>query len=339
MSEKKKLLSGHTVEPLTEKEQNEITATGVLFPAPMVRLQPDGWLLPDIMPQKYLNRVYNFKFRPDDLIVMSSPKSGTTWIQEILWTMTNNPDLTHPETNTPILDRSPDISFDFLFDTIVAEFLKFESFRKWFSEVCPGRKEEDGIMLQIAELMPGRRIIKCHLPLCLLPPDLLDTAKVVYAARNPKDAIVSYYNMLNKLSVAESSSDFDNFARAFMDDNFLFSPYWRHVQLAWEQRSHPNMCFVFYEDLKADTKKHIKRLHDFIGADLTQSQLDGVEHHTSFKSMKERGEPMRDGLFTNFFRKGTTGDWKGYFTPELRADMDKWIEENASKIGITHNWD
>ena len=34
--------------------------------------------------------------------------------------------------------------------------------------------------------MEERRFIKSHLPLSLLPSRLLDTAKVVYVARNPK---------------------------------------------------------------------------------------------------------------------------------------------------------
>ena len=38
-----------------------------------------------------------------------------------------------------------------------------------------------------------RRFIKTHLPLSLLPPSLLSTAKVIYVARNPKDAMVSFY--------------------------------------------------------------------------------------------------------------------------------------------------
>ena len=39
-----------------------------------------------------------------------------------------------------------------------------------------------------------RRFIKSHLPLSLLPPNLLSTAKVIYVARNPKDAMVSFYH-------------------------------------------------------------------------------------------------------------------------------------------------
>uniref|UniRef100_A0A0P4W676 Sulfotransferase domain-containing protein n=1 Tax=Scylla olivacea TaxID=85551 RepID=A0A0P4W676_SCYOL len=331
---KTKLLSGHEAVPLTLEEQKEIMEAGMVFPCAMMRLQPDGWLLPDPTVTKYCDKVYNFKFRPDDLVVMSYPKSGTTWMQEILWTMVHNPDLNHPETNTPILNRSPDISFDFIFDSQVTQFLKFEAFRKWFTEVCPDRRTEDGIMLQITELMSGRRIIKSHLPVSLMAPDFLDKAKVVYMIRNPKDVIVSYYNMMMKTNVGEFSPAFESFTRGFMQDNFIFGPYWRHVQDAWEQRDHPNMRIVFYEELKADTMTHLQRLNDFTGADLTQSQLDAVERHTSFSSMKGRGEPMKDGLFTNFFRKGTSGGWKSHFTPELEQEMDEWIEKHTTNNGM-----
>ncbi|MPC82360.1 Bile salt sulfotransferase 1 [Portunus trituberculatus] len=65
----------------------------------------------------------------------------------------------------------------------------------------------------------------------------------------------------------------------FWFPSVIFGPYWRHVQEAWEQREHPNLRFVFYEDLKADTMTHLQRLNDFTGANLTQSQLDTVSFH------------------------------------------------------------
>ena len=40
----------------------------------------------------------------------------------------------------------------------------------------------------------GRRFVKSHLPLSMNNPRLLDTCKVVYVARNPKDVCVSFYN-------------------------------------------------------------------------------------------------------------------------------------------------
>ena len=35
----------------------------------------------------------------------------------------------------------------------------------------------------------------------------------------------------------------------------MFAPYFTHVLEAWSQRNHPNMLFLFYEDLKKVLKK------------------------------------------------------------------------------------
>ena len=43
------------------------------------------------------------------------------------------------------------------------------------------------------------RVIKSHLTFEMLPPNLLDTCKVVYVCRNPKDTIVSFYKVFNLL--------------------------------------------------------------------------------------------------------------------------------------------
>lgn len=46
------------------------------------------------------------------------------------------------------------------------------------------------------EQQTERRFIKTHLPFSLLPPDLLTKGcKVVYVARNPLDAAVSFYHL------------------------------------------------------------------------------------------------------------------------------------------------
>lgn len=57
MSEEK-LLSGHTQEPVTQEELNEMKEVGLAGTDPMVRLQPDGWLL---NANKYFNKIYSFK--------------------------------------------------------------------------------------------------------------------------------------------------------------------------------------------------------------------------------------------------------------------------------------
>ena len=44
------------------------------------------------------------------------------------------------------------------------------------------------------ENLPSPRVIKSHFPIEMLPPSLLDTCKVIFISRNPKDCCVSYYN-------------------------------------------------------------------------------------------------------------------------------------------------
>ena len=48
--------------------------------------------------------------------------------------------------------------------------------------------------VEMYDRVPSPRLIRPHMPFYLLDPNLLDTCKVVYVARNPKDVIVSYYH-------------------------------------------------------------------------------------------------------------------------------------------------
>lgn len=44
----------------------------------------------------------------------------------------------------------------------------------------------------------------------------------------------------------------------------------------WAQRNHPNVQFVFFEDMKANIDLELKKINDFIGAGLTREQLNNV---------------------------------------------------------------
>lgn len=66
--------------------------------------------------------------------------------------------------------------------------------------------------------MPSPRFIKSHLPLSLLPPKLLDTCKVVYVAREPKDVAVSYFHHLKMMRMASDKLEFKVYWNYFIRD-------------------------------------------------------------------------------------------------------------------------
>jgi len=56
-----------------------------------VRCQPGNLLMP-VFYQKDCKNYSHFKIRSDDIFVLSFPKSGTTWTQEMVWLIANDCD-------------------------------------------------------------------------------------------------------------------------------------------------------------------------------------------------------------------------------------------------------
>ncbi|EGW12853.1 sulfotransferase 1A1 [Cricetulus griseus] len=250
-----------------------------------------------------LEPLQNFTPHPDDLLISTYPKSGTTWISEIL-------DMIYqggkPENcrRAPIYARVP--------------FLEFR---------CPGVPSG----LESLEETPDPRLIKTHLPLSLLPQSLLDQKiKVIYVARNPKDVAVSYYNFYNMAKVHPDPNTWDIFLENFMAGKVSYGSWYQHVKEWWElTQTHP-VLYLFYEDMKENPKREIKKVLEFLGRSLPEETVDIIVEHTSFKKMKEN--PMAnyttipttvmDHDISPFMRKGITGDWKNTFTVAQNEQFD-----------------
>ena len=54
---------------------------------------------------------------------------------------------------------------------------------------------------------PSPRFVKSHLPFSLNNPRLLDVCKVVYVARNPKDACVSFFHHMRLIRLHDFVGD------------------------------------------------------------------------------------------------------------------------------------
>ncbi|KAK3863422.1 hypothetical protein Pcinc_030808 [Petrolisthes cinctipes] len=343
------LASGHEVTHLEGEELARQEKDWEGYTEGLVRLTPGRWLFPTTFIQ-YADKYYHFKLHEKDVLLVTYPKCGTTWLQEVVWTMRNNPNLDNPMAKAPVNARVSFIEMDTLLKSKkLPEIKPDHPLMKGFQMMCPGSDPADGVFLQMAECAPDPRTIKTHLSLSLLPQNLLDTSKVVYMARNPKDIIVSFFHHSRIFKNHNYTGTFDDFVQYFLDDDFIYGPYWLHLKEAWKQRNHPNLHFMFFEDLKNNNMEELNKLNNFLNTKLTEEQLKNISHYTSFSEMKARGNLLGDGanMFFNlditnkdggFFRKGEVGSWKGKYTTEQEHKIDQWIKKNLGDLDINFKY-
>jgi len=233
--------------PVVEKSLSDEFLTD--FPSyvqGLVRGDPGGLILC----KKYADnaeKYFNFPLRSEDVWVITYPKCGTTWTQEMVWMIAHDCDTEAAKES--LITRSPFIELP-----DIAQI-----------EVKP--EEEDvlkSVTLDKIGEMPSPRVIKTHLPFYLLPPHLVDTCKVVYVARNPKDVIVSYFHHHKLFTNQQFTADIEKFADYFMKDELYYSPFFAHIFEGWAKRDHPNVLFLFYEDRKETCAKKSIRCARFL---------------------------------------------------------------------------
>lgn len=293
-----------------------------------VRVQPGNLMMPSLFSKD--SEIYTrFKIRPDDTFVLSFPKSGTTWTQEMVWLIANDCDFTGAKAF--LRERFP-----FLEDKSLATEESLKSF-----EGTDG-SNEIFTTTQFVDDLPSPRFIKSHLPFTSLPSNLLNECKVVYVARNPKDVAVSWYHHHLLDPIMTTTLNFEEFVEYFMRDEVLYSPYWVNLIEAWNKRHEPNFLFLFYEDLKMDLSGQIEKVATFLGKELTPDQIQALVSHLSFDKFKanpsvnytelqEAGYFKKDG---SFIRKGQIGDWKNHFTAEQNSRFDQWIKDKTKDTDL-----
>ena len=86
--------------------------------------------------------------------------------------------------------------------------------------------------VEFAANLPSPRVIKSHLPFEFLPPKLLDTCKVIYVGRNPKDTCVSYYHHhLSFNDEYKMAGNFSDFSFLFLQGILEYGSYWTMLKV------------------------------------------------------------------------------------------------------------
>nr|XP_046258492.1 amine sulfotransferase-like [Scatophagus argus] len=291
---------------------------------------------------KDLDAIPHVEIRPSDIFLITYPKSGTVWMQQILVQIMEaaQPDWVEDGTNRI---RVP-----------------------WLE----GRLLEDPFRER-----PDPRIFLSHLPIGMLPlgvkekkikvtvcaiQSLIQSSifghmhiqhiylfflQVVYVWRNPKDVLVSYYHFAHSWMFIEAPQSFEDLLHQFLNGHSYMGSWFDHMREYYAARDQLNIHFVQYENMLKDLRGEVVKICAFLGKDLTDEAIDHVVEMSTFKNMKTNPKANYKDLVegiqykTNTMRKGVAGDWKNLFTVAQNERFDKVFKEKMSDFPLTCTWE
>jgi len=228
-----------------------------------------------------------FSGRPDDVYIATYPRSGTTWMQFLVYLLTS--------------DRRMD------FDHI-------SRVSPWF-ERCLAlgtRTAED------YRHLPSPRIFKTH----LRPEWVPSPGRVIYVQRDGRDVLCSYFHFYR--SHLRFEGTFDEFFERFMTGSLQYRSWFDHVA-AWKRAARRrSVLWVQYEAMRADMPATLDRLADYLEVDLDPAARDEVASMADYDFMKAhegRFDPITEHLIDRrllpgqFIRSGEAGAGKARLTP------------------------
>jgi len=266
-----------------------------------------------------------FTPRDDDVVIATPIKSGTTWMQLIVWQLI-------------FQNQEP---------------LPFAGLSPWLD--CAPPPLDD--VIETLEGQSHRRFIKTHLPLDGLP--YYPQIKYIFVGRDPRDVFMSLWN--HHRNTTQEAFEFFNerdnrmgprlpacpqdirafwanwINRGWFDWETEGYPFWsclRHVQTWWDYRHLPNICLVHFNNLLSDLPSEIEHIADYLEIATTEDSVQKIADAVSFSSVKKDAETLMpqaevawDGGAQTFFNKGTNGRWRDVLTDE---DLQMY-DETASR--------
>ena len=282
----------------------------------------EGIMIPDAWDVDTFTSALNYKAQPDDIFLVVYPKSGTTWMQVILYSLLNNGQA-FDENMADYFAKSPYI------DPI----------------------GEKGI-----KSMHRPFVMKTHLPFDRVPYNA--NAKYICLIRNPKDVCVSYFFFLAKFfGFPDDKKSFDNFFELFISGQLLYGNYFDHITTLWKYKNDENVFLTSYEQMKKDLPTVIRHLTKFLQIELNPDLLNRILTVSSFDYMKDKFDrsfanqaqivlndpftevplPMNKILLENadrinIVREGQVGKWSSIMTPEQTERIDSIFTEKLAHL-------
>ncbi|XP_036937161.1 sulfotransferase 2B1-like [Acanthopagrus latus] len=276
-----------------------------------------GVYMPALLhPPHSLKYYEDFSFRPDDILVATYPKSGTTWMQEI----------------APLVVSGGDPA-------------SVDALPNW--DRVPWLEEQRSCVLNL-EQRPSPRVFATHFHYNMMPASFFEAKpKVIYVMRNPKDVFTSsfhYYGMASYLVNPGSQSEF---LRKFLDGKVMFGSWFDHVKSWLNAEDKERIMYISYEEMKMDLKDSVSRIAQFLEKSLDAEVIERIADRCLFKNMKQNKmsnystvpREFLDQTKSEFLRKGIVGDWKNQLTVAEAEYFDAVYKDQMKDVKYKFVWD
>lgn len=277
--------------------------------------------------------------RPGDVVISTSMKAGTTWMQRILSLLVFGAG----PLPAPLSRLSP-----------------------WIDSTLQGDVAD---LVANLDAQDHQRFLKSHLPLDALPYD--PTVRYIYVGRDTRDVFLSAFNHYSGYTdLTYSLLDAAGGAlgpmprcpgterelwaswmtRSWFDWEADGWPFWSHHHHAasfWAHRHLPNLLLVHFADLLDDLEGQMRRVASFTGLEVAESSWPELVAAARFDAM--RREAIRNGEYLvsfeggaeRFFHAGTNGRWRDVLTEDdlelyeaaasrLDPELRSWLETGSA---------
>lgn len=256
--------------------------------------------------------------RPDDVMVVTPPKCGTTWMQTIVALLLSG----DPEVETELSMKMPWVDIRI--------------------------REMDEVAARL-EAMPHRRSLKSHTPMDGLPLD--DSAHYLCVFRHPLDAHFSYRKHVRNIPMSyfddwypEDDTDgitfrrfLDGGAEGFDGDAMPLAHILRHYTAAAALADRPNVTLFHYADMTRDLAGTVEKIAALLGISHSQDVMVKLVAAATFDNMKSKAEryaPAGGKGFmksdSDFFHSGTSNKWVGVLSDNELAGYDAAMDAALS---------